>query len=225
MDNSKLPVICQKGGTDFPQHYRPIAFLSVVYKLLASIIQARISSTMDEVTDNNQCGFRKCKSTSHLLFMLRRTTEIQQEAAPESRLLLLDWEKAFDKASQSRMVRAISRLGVPENIINMVQAIYPERNYVIIDKDITTEPRIQKTGIRQGCPLPPYPFIMLMTVIMHDVEAALTEQGLDTTNRDKLHKQVNGKFSMQTTQLLWPEPQKQQRLCYTILNRNHTNIR
>ena len=35
---------------------------------------------------------------------------------------------------------------------------------------------------------------MLLTVIMHDVGAALTEQEVHTTNRHKLHKQVNGKL-------------------------------
>ena len=76
----------------------------------------------------------------------------------------------------------------------MIVAIYLEPNYVILDKDVTTTPRIQKTGIRQGCPLSPYLFIMLMTVIMHDVETSLTEQEHDTTNRDRLHKQVNGQL-------------------------------
>ena len=35
---------------------------------------------------------------------------------------------------------------------------------------------------------------MLVTVIMHDVESSLTEQELEITNRDRLHKQVNGKL-------------------------------
>ena len=66
---------------------------------------------------------------------------------------------------------------------------------MLSEKDVTTTPRIQKTGIRQGCPLSPYFFIMLMTAIMHDAESSLTEQELETTNRDPLHKQVNGKLS------------------------------
>ena len=33
-----------------------------------------------------------------------------------------------------------------------------------------------------------------MTVIMHDVESSLTDREPDTTNRDRLHKQVNGKL-------------------------------
>ena len=56
------------------------------------------------------------------------------------------------------MVRAIRRLGIPEKIINMIKAIYLAPNYIITEKDVTTTPRIQKTGIRQGCPLSPYFF-------------------------------------------------------------------
>ena len=150
---------------------------------------------MDGVLDKHQFGFRKGRSTSHPLFILRRTQEIQEEAALESHLLLLlDWEKAFDKVSQSRMIRAARRLGTPENIINMTKAISLAPNYFITEKDATTTPRTQKAGIRQGCPLSPYLFIMSMTVTMHDVETSLTEQELETTHRDRLHKQVNGKL-------------------------------
>ena len=149
---------------------------------------------MDGVLDNKQFGFRKGRRTSQPLFILGRTQEIQEETALESHLLPLDWEKAFDKVSQSKMIRAIRRLGIPEKIINMIKAIYLAPNYVITEQDVTTTPRIQKTGIRQGCPLSPYLFIMLMTAIMHDVESSLTEQDLETTSRDRLHKQINGKL-------------------------------
>ena len=51
------------------------------------------------------------------------------------------------------MTKATKRLGVPNKIINMINAIYKESNYTIVDKETTTDPRIQKAGIRQGCPL------------------------------------------------------------------------
>ena len=73
MNDARLAIIFKKGRTDLPQNYRPIALLSVIYKLLASVIQARISSKMDEVIDKSQFGFRKGKSTSQPLFILRRT--------------------------------------------------------------------------------------------------------------------------------------------------------
>ena len=98
----------KKGGTDLPQNYRPIVLPNVIYKLLASIIQTRISSKMDGALDENQYGFRKGKNTAQPLFIFRRTQEIQEEAALECHLLLLDWEKAFDKVLQDRMTKAIT---------------------------------------------------------------------------------------------------------------------
>ena len=93
------------------------------------------------------------------------------------------------------MTKAIERLGMPDKIINMINEIYREPNYTRVDKDTTTDPRIQRAGIRQGCPLSPYLFVMLMTVIMYDVEKGLTEQELGIVENSKLHKQVSGKLS------------------------------
>ena len=90
------------------------------------------------------------------------------------------------------MTKAIKRLGIPNKIINMISEIYREPNYTIVDKGTTTDPRIQRAGIRQGCPLSSYLFIMLMTVIMYDVEKGLTEQELEIAGNNKLHKQVSG---------------------------------
>ena len=124
----------------------------------------------------------------------KENTGIQEEAALECHLLSLDWGKTVDKVLQDRMTKAIQRLGIPDKLINMINEIYREPNYTIVDKDTTTDPRIQRAGIRQGCPLSPYLFVMLMTVIMYDVERGLTEQELDTVENSKLHKQVSGKL-------------------------------
>ena len=193
MNDARLAIIYKKGGTDLPQNYRPIALLNVIYKLLASIIQARLSSKMDVTLDENPFGFRKGKSTAQPLFILRRTQEIQEEAALECHLLL-DLEKAFDKVLQDRMTKAIKRFGVPNKIIHMMSAIYKEPNYAIVEKETPTDPRLQKAGIRQGCPLSPYLFIMLMTVIMYDVQEGLTEHEKEIVERSKLHKQGSGKL-------------------------------
>ena len=81
------------------------------------------------------------------------------------------------------MIQAIRRLGIMEKIIKMIEAIYKEPKFTIKEGKTTTVPRRQLTGIRQGCPLSPYLFILLLTVITHDLN--LEEQII--VNAGKLH--------------------------------------
>ena len=92
------------------------------------------------------------------------------------------------------MTKAIKRLGIPDKILNMISEMYKEPNYTVVNKDTTTDPRVQRAGIRQGCPLSPYLFVMLMTVMMYGVKKGLAEQEFDIAENSKLHKQVGGKL-------------------------------
>ncbi len=60
----------------------------------------RIAKGIDERIDKMQYGFRKSKSTGHALYVCRRLQDIAEAGhATDNKLvlLLLDWEKAFDK--------------------------------------------------------------------------------------------------------------------------------
>ena len=85
------------------------------------------------------------------------------------------------------MIQAIRRLGVKENIIKMIEAIYKEPKFTIKEGKTTTVPRRQLTGIRQGCPLSPYLLILLLTVITHDVKHDLNLEEQIIVNAGKLH--------------------------------------
>ena len=92
-------------------------------------------------------------------------------------MLLIDWEKAFDKVDQERLIFALERMGIPQKkFIGLIRAIYEKPNFAVKDRGRTSTRRRQRAGIRQGCPLSPYLFGILMAVIMEDVDGGLTEQ-------------------------------------------------
>ena len=58
---------------------------------------------------------------------------------------------------------------MPDKIIRILQTFYDNPRFKVVDREGKSEFRSQKTGIRQGCPLSPYLFTIVMTVMFHDI--------------------------------------------------------
>ena len=83
-------------------------------------------------------------------------------------LVFLDWAKAFDRVRIPKLIRALERMSVPEPLIKAIKALYRRPRFVVKLNGKTSDAKEQQRGIRQGCPLSPYLFAILMHVIVHD---------------------------------------------------------
>ena len=100
-------------------NYRPISLLNTLYKIYVSVIHDRIANTIDEHITHTQYGFRKKRSTAHALYLARRIQDLGEQSGENVVLVLLDWEKAFDKIDQSRMMEALRRLNISRQSLHI----------------------------------------------------------------------------------------------------------
>ena len=107
----------KKGNTSDLANYRPISLLNTAYKLFAAITQERIAIGVDTHMHTTQYGFRKARSTQHAIHLIRRAMEEGESTTNHLILVLLDWEKAFDKLSRQGLFTALERANIPEKII------------------------------------------------------------------------------------------------------------
>jgi hypothetical protein len=77
----------------------------------------------------------------------------------------LDAEKAFDKIQHPFMIKVLERSGIQGPYLNMIKAIYskPVANIKINGEKLEAIPL--KSGTRQGCPLSPYLFNIVLEVL------------------------------------------------------------
>ena len=68
------------------------------------------------------------------------------------------------------MVRALERFNIPTKVIDVIKAFYADPRFVVKIKDEKSETKRQNSGIRQGCPLSPYLFLLVMTVMFTDIQ-------------------------------------------------------
>ena len=170
---ARVVLIYKKGDTNKYENYRPISLLNTLYKLFAAILQRRISKTLDKHLQTTQFGFRKDKSTADAIHLIRRVIEYGESTQNQLHLLLLDWEKAFDKVDRKQLLNSMIRMNVDPKLVNLVKSIYKDTKFTVeIDGESSTL-HTQHTGIRQGCPLSPYLFLIVMTTMFHDVHKNL----------------------------------------------------
>jgi hypothetical protein len=74
-------------------------------------------------------------------------------------------EKAFDKIQHPFMIKVLERLGIQGPYLNMIKAIYtkPVANIKVNSEKLEAIPL--KSGTRQGCPLSPYLFNIVLEVL------------------------------------------------------------
>ena len=156
-----------------PANYRPTALFNTLYKIYASLIHKRICLGLDRRLWHTQYDFRKCRSTSQPLFITRRLQDKAEQTGDKLFLVFLEWEKAFDKVDQEKLIEAMTRLGLPEKMIDVLSSFYVNLQFRVKDREGKSTYRTQRAGIRQGCPLSPYLFICLMTVMFHDIHEDL----------------------------------------------------
>jgi hypothetical protein len=80
-------------------------------------------------------------------------------------IISLDADKAFDKIQHLFMIKLLERSGIQGPYLNIIKAIYskPVANIKLNGEKLEAIPL--KSGTRQGCPLSPYLFNIVLEVL------------------------------------------------------------
>lgn len=117
---AKVVSIYKKGDDTNFENYRPISLLQNTYKIIAALIQVRLAAAYIPWITKTQYGFRQSKSTSHALYLARRILNIAERSGINMALILLDWEKAFDKVDQAKLIEVLERINVPPRLLALL---------------------------------------------------------------------------------------------------------
>ncbi|CAD6189703.1 unnamed protein product [Caenorhabditis auriculariae] len=154
MPDSVVRLLHKKGNCLDIGNYRPVALLSVVYKLFTSILRRRATRELEAAQPIEQTGFRSGFSTSENTLVVTEMIQKSQEYKFPLYLMFVDYKKAFDSVEFGSLWTALSEFGVHSKIVMTLKNIYEEAEVSVRIRGQDVPVRIQK-GVRQGDTISP----------------------------------------------------------------------
>ena len=146
--------------------YRPIACCNLLYKVISKVLANRLKIIFPDAVERNQCAFiTERLLLENVLLASELVDGYHRNGKKEKCAIKFDISKAFDTVKWSFIISVLQAMGLPSQFIHWIRLCISTAAFSVSVNGSLEGFFTSARGIRQGCSLSPYLYVILSNVL------------------------------------------------------------
>ncbi|KAG0755460.1 hypothetical protein G6F24_011820 [Rhizopus arrhizus] len=169
---SVVVLLPKKGERSQLQNWRPISLICADAKIFTRLLATRINEVLPHLIDVHQTGFMPERFIADNGATTRLIMNIAERFKLPGIALLLDQEKAYDRVHPQYLQACLERFGFPSSLITSILSLFFGTSLCINVNGFLTASIQQASGLRQGDPLSPLFFNLVIEHFLRSIRSS-----------------------------------------------------
>jgi hypothetical protein len=172
LNSSYLILIPKKMDASSAGDFRPMSLIHSVAKLVTKLFANRLGPRLHELVASNQSALVRGRSIHDNFMLVQQSIKSLHKRKVASLFLKLDISKAFDSVSWAFLLEVLSHLGFGPIWRNLISNLLASSSTQVLLNGSHGNHIRHRRGLRQGDPLSPMLFVLIMDVLSSLFRAA-----------------------------------------------------
>ncbi|GJZ25345.1 RNA-directed DNA polymerase, eukaryota [Tanacetum coccineum] len=161
-NSSFIALIPKIPNANLVKDFRPISLIGSLYKIIAKVLANRLVGVLDDIFNEVQSAFIADRQILDGLFILNEVLQWCKAKKKQALIFKVDFEKAFDSVRWDFLDETLRKFGFGDKWCNWIQCcLKSSRGSILVNGSPTEEFQFGR-GLKQGDPLSPFLFILIM---------------------------------------------------------------
>ena len=152
--------------------------MDAILKIASKAIERRNEPMLTKLVHPDQTGFIKGRYVGE---NVRLTSDIMKQTRLNNTpgiLISVDFKKAFDSLEWSCIQSALKKFNFGDSLRKWIEIFYMDIESAALNNGFATDWFKPSRGLRQGCPLSPYLFILTAEMLSNKIKQNSTIKGI-----------------------------------------------
>ena len=159
-------------------NWRPISLINVDVKIGSKAIALRLQTVLPRIIHHNQHAYVKGRTINDAIRTIDDILVYTERYGINGKMLAIDFQKAFDSVNRNFLFSTLAAFNFGSSFIQWIQTFYQNISSCVLNNGFSTGPFEIQRGVRQGDPLSPYLFIIVLEVLAVSIRKNKDIQGI-----------------------------------------------